>query len=405
MKLSSNFVLSCQILSAHPLRTVLSVVGVAVGVAAVVLMVAIGRGAEKQILDRIRSLGTNLIVVQAAQARTVAGRERQSETVTALTLKDADAITEECPSVALAAAATIKSMAAYWQSRKVPTTVEGLAIDGLDIRSIPLATGRFFDEQENRSRRRVAVVGPTVVERLFAGTDPVGQRIQIGKVPFEVIGMLAPRGTSPYGADQDDIILVPLGTAMRRLLNITYIHAIYIRARDGDEMERTEQQVRELLEERHRRRRQKNTFTIQNQADLIETERETTQSLTFLIGSVAGIALVVGGVGILAVMLMGIRERTREIGLRRAVGARRRDIVTQFLIEAVMLAGGGGLLGAAGGIGASYGVAKLGGWETVLSWPSVAIGLVFSISIGLAFGIYPALRAAKLEPIQALQGK
>ena len=404
MKLSANIVLSCQILAAHPLRTVLSVVGVAIGIAAVVLMVSVGRGAEKQILDRIRSLGTNLIVVQAAQARTVAGRERQSETVTALTLKDADAITEECPSVALAAAAVSKPLTAYWQSRKASTTVEGLAIDGLEIRCIPLATGRFFDEVEERSQRRVAVVGPTVVETLFGGTDPVGQRIQIGRVPFEVIGVLAPRGSSSYGSDQDDIILVPLATAMRRLLNITHIHAIYIQARDGNQMSRAEQEVRGLLEERHRRRRQTKTFTIQNQADLIETERETTRSLTLLIGSVAGIALAVGGVGILAVMLMGIRERTREIGLRRAVGARRRDIVVQFLLEAVLLASGGGLLGAAGGIGASYGAARLG-WETVLSWPSVAIGLVFSVSIGFVFGIYPAFRAAKLEPIQALHSE
>ncbi len=405
MKLSANLVLSCQILAAHPLRTVLSVVGVAIGIAAVVLMVSVGRGAEKQILDRIRSLGTNLIVVQAAQARTVAGRERQSETVTALTLKDADAITEECPSVALAAAAVSKPSTVHWQSRKASTTVEGLAIDGFEIRCIPLATGRFFDETEERSRRRVAVVGPTVVETLFGGTDPVGQRIQIERVPFEVIGVLAPRGSSSYGSDQDDIILIPLETAMRRLLSITYIHAIYVQARDGNRMDQADQEVSELLEERHRRRRQSNTFTIQNQADLIETERETTRSLTFLIGSVAGIALAVGGVGILAVMLMGIRERTREIGLRRAVGARRRDIVAQFLLEAVLLASGGGLLGAGAGIGASYGAATLWSWETVLSWPSVAIGLVFSVTIGILFGIYPAFRAAKLEPIQALRGE
>jgi len=405
VKLSANLVLSCQILAAHPLRTVLSVVGVAIGIAAVVLMVSVGRGAEKQILDRIRSLGTNLIVVQAAQARTVAGRERQSETVTALTLKDADAIIEECPSVALAAAAVSKPSTVHWQSRKASTTVEGLAIDGFEIRCIPLATGRFFDETEERSRRRVAVVGPTVVETLFDGTDPVGQRIQIERVPFEVIGVLAPRGSSSYGSDQDDIILIPLETAMRRLLSITYIHAIYVQARDGNRMDQAEQEIRELLEERHRRRRQSNTFTIQNQADLIETERETTRSLTFLIGSVAGIALVVGGVGILAVMLMGIRERTREIGLRRAVGARRRDIVTQFLAEAVLLASGGGLLGAGTGIGASYAAATLWSWETVLSWPSVAIGLIFSVTIGMLFGIYPAFRAAKLEPIQALRGE
>ncbi len=404
MKLSANLVLSCQILTAHPLRTVLSVVGVAVGIAAVVLMVAVGRGAEKEILDRIRSLGTNLIVVQAAQARIVAGRKRQSETVTALTLEDAEAVAQECPSVALVAPAVSKSMTAYWQSRKASTTVEGLAIEGLDIRCIPLGTGRFYDDVEDRSRLRVAVVGRTVVETLFEGTDPIGQRIQIGKVPFDVIGVLAPRGSSSYGSDQDNIVLIPLGTAMRRLLNITYIHTIYIQARDENAMMRAEQEVRELLEERHRRRRRTKTFTIQNQAELIETQRETSRSLTLLIASVASIALVVGGVGVLAVMLMGVRERTREIGLRRAIGARRRDIVVQFMMEAVLLAAAGGLLGAGIGIGATYAASTFGGWQTVLSWPSVAIGLIFSVSIGIFFGIYPALRAAKLEPIEALRG-
>jgi len=283
--------------------------------------------------------------------------------------------------------------------------VEGLAINGLEIRNIPLATGRFFDEVENRARHRVAVIGPTVVETLFGQVDPVGQRIQVGRVPFEVIGVLAPRGSSSYGSDQDDIILVPLETAMRRLLNITYLHTIYIQARNGNAMDQAEREVRDLLEERHRRRRRSNTFTIQNQAELIETQREMTRSLTLLIGSVASIALVVGGVGILAVMLMGVRERIPEIGLRRAIGARRRDITVQFLCEAVLLATGGGLLGASAGIGASYSAARFGDWQTVLSWPSVAIGLIFSISIGIAAGIYPALRAAKLEPIQALRGE
>lgn len=405
MKVSANVVLSCQILTAHPLRTVLSILGVAIGIAAVVLMVAVGRGAEKEILDRIRALGTNLIVVQAAQARTVAGRQRQSETVTALTLADADAVAEECPSVALVAPAVSKSMTAYWQSRRASTTVEGMVIEGLDIRCIPLGSGRFYDETEDRTRQRVALVGQTVVDTLFEGTDPVGQRIKIGKVPFDVIGVLAARGSSSYGADQDNIILIPLETAMRRLLNITYIHTIYVQAQDEDLMRRAEEEVHEVIEQRHLRRRQKNTFTIQNQAELLETQRETTKSLTWLIASVAGIAMVVGGVGILAVMLISIRERTREIGLRRAIGARRRDIVVQFMLEAILLAATGGLFGAAVGIGVTHAASEYGGWQTVLSWPSVGVGMLFSITTGLFFGIYPAMRAARLEPIEALRGE
>jgi len=403
VKLSSNLLLSCLILVAHPQRTLLSITGVCVGVAAVVLMVSVGQGAEKRILDRIRSLGTNLIVVRAAQSRRVAGRERQSETVTVLTTSDVDAIVEQCPSVSLATPVINKSVTAYWQSRKATTTLEGMTVDGFEIRNIPLATGRFFDELEDRSLSRVAVVGPTVVEILFQGTDPVGQRFHIGRVPFEVIGVTARRGADAQGADQDDLIIIPLKTAMRRLLNITYIHGVYVQVGASDQMNRAEQEIAETLSERHRRRRPQDTFTIQNQEELIRSERETTRALTLMIGSVAGIALVVGGVGILAVMLMSVRERTREIGLRRAVGARRRDVLVQFLLESVLLAGAGGLLGAGSGIGAAYGVSALGIWGTVLSWPAVAVGLGFSVSIGLVFGIYPAVHAAKLEPIQALR--
>jgi len=222
-------------------------------------------------------------------------------------------------------------------------------------------------------------------------------------VPFEVIGVTARRGADVQGADQDDLIIIPLETAMRRLLNITYIHGVYIQVGSSDHMDRAEQEIGETLSERHRRRRPQDTFTIQNQKELIKTERETTRALTLMIGSVAGIALLVGGVGILAVMLMSVHERTREIGLRRAVGARRRDILVQFLLESLLLAGAGGLLGAGSGIGAAYGVSALGIWGTVLSWPSVAVGIGFSVSIGLIFGIYPAVHAAKLEPIQALR--
>jgi putative ABC transport system permease protein len=207
------------------------------------------------------------------------------------------------------------------------------------------------------------------------------------------------------GVDQDDLIIVPLATAMRRLFNVTHIQTIYVQARSAELLNTGEKELRELLRQRHRLRDKPDDFTIQNQATLVDTERETTRSMTFLIGSVAGISLVVGGIGILAVMLISVRERTGEIGLRRAVGARRSDIRTQFLLESGLLAAAGGLVGVLGGVGAALALSTLGYWETVISWPAALIGFIFSVSVGIVFGIYPAMRAAALEPVEALRAE
>jgi putative ABC transport system permease protein len=403
MKLSRNIVLSIEILAAHKLRTLLSVTGIVVGVGAVVLMVSAGQGAQKQIVDRIRGMGTNLLVVNAGRTMIIAGRQRQMDTVRTLTVADAQAIAKECPSVVLAAPGVSKKLAVRWEDQDAFTNVAGMNAEGLTIRNITVASGRLFEADESRAAKRLAILGPTASANLFGNTDPVGQQIRIGKVPFEVIGLAAPRGMDVNGADQDDVILVPLETAMRRILNLTYVQTIYAQARTPRLLDTAEGEIAALLRQRHRLRDKPDDFTVQNQATVLEAERETTGSMTLLIGSVAGISLLVGGVGILAVMLMSVRERTKEIGLRRAVGALRRDIRNQFLFESAMLAGAGGVAGVVVGVGLSWAVSWLGYWPAMISWPAATVAFAFSVAVGVFFGLYPAIRAARLEPIEALR--
>ncbi len=405
MKLAKNIGLSYEILAAHKLRTLLSMLGIIVGVGAVVLMVAAGKGAERRILDRIRDMGTNLIVVNAGQTRIVAGRQRQMATVTTLVPDDARAMATNCASVRLAAPAISKKLAVRFGSENANTNLVGMAPNGFLIRNIEVARGRLFDAGESRGLRRVAILGPTVRKNLFGGDDPIGQKIRIGRVPFDVIGVTKPKGIDANGADQDDMVIVPLTTAMRRLLNVTYVDRIYAQAVNADALYQAERQIRAVLRRRHRLRGRPDDFTIQNQATLLKTERETSRSMTILVGGAAAISLLVGGVGILAVMLISVRERTAEIGLRRALGALRRDIRNQFLMEAAILSGSGGLLGVLSGVAGALTLSNLGYWETVVSWPAAGVAFLFSASLGIIFGIYPALRAARLEPIDALRAE
>lgn len=405
MKLGKNLSLSVEILAAHKLRTFLSVIGIVVGVAAVVVMVAAGRGAEQNILNRIRSMGVDLIAVNAGQTQIIAGRQRQLSTVKTLVPEDAAAILDECPAVALAAPVQTKKSTIRWEDQTANTTVLGMAPAGFAIRNLMVEEGRTFSDQDERALMRVAVIGGTVATNLFGGGDALGQQIRIGRVPFEVIGLMVPKGLDANGADQDDVIIIPLRTAMRRVLNVTYLQSIYVQAKNSGSLERAEREIQTVLRERHRLGVKPDDFTIQNQATLLATERGTSRSLTALIGSVAGISLFVGGVGILAVMLISVRERTTEIGLRRALGATRQGIRIQFLLEAVLLAGTGGGLGVLLGAGSAWALSALTRWPTLISWPSAIVALVFSGVLGMFFGIYPAARAASLEPIQALRAE
>lgn len=400
-----GFRIAIKSLTGHPLRVALAVLAIMIGVASVIVMVGIGRGAEDEVRRKIEGMGTNLIVVSAGQSRAVKGQVGQLGIMTTLTLKDASAIAEECPSVKLVAPAYSKKLSVKFENVSYSTRVVGTLPLIQKVRNISIESGTFFDEDENRLMAPVAIVGPTVVQTLFAGRDPVGESIRIGKVLFKVIGVTVPKG-AVSGEDEDDQILVPLRTAMNKLMNVTYLSNIFIEAAGFDRIHAAEAEIRSLLRERHRLREGKdNDFTIQNQADVIETQGSVARTFSLLVGSIAVISLIIGGVGILGVMLLSVRERVSEIGIRRAVGARRRDILVQFLVESSFLGVVGGVAGLLLGIGGSVGVKHFSGMPVVLAPDYVILSIVFSVATGLIFGIYPSWKAARLDPIEALTTK
>jgi putative ABC transport system permease protein len=402
-RVARGLLLSLQLLSAHRLRTTLSISGLFVGVAAVIVMVAVGEGAERRVATRLQAMGTNLLVVSAAPAPRLADRPRQVHVTTLLRAADADLL-RESPRAVAAAPVVSRGVIARWEGRNAPTTVTGTTPEGLRIRNISLAAGRAFDDHDEQQQARVALVGPTLARSLFGGADPVGQVIRIGAVPFDVVGVTRARGVDPGGADMDDVVLVPFATAARRVLNVPYVHAVFVEARSSADLEALEADVRQRLHARlGPRTGTLDPFVIQSQATLLRTERGAAAALQGLVGGVALLALVVGGIGILAVMLISVRERTREIGLRRALGAKRRDIHLQFIMESTMLASAGGAAGVLVGAVAAAAAAWLGPWDLVLTWPPVVAGLASSMALGLAVGALPAARAARLEPIRALR--
>jgi putative ABC transport system permease protein len=326
-------------------------------------------------------------------------------TVTTLTLEDAAALNGECPSVRSAAPVQSGKLPVKYESLTTNTTITGTTADILTIRKLKVARGAFFGEEENVGSRRVAVLGLTVVQNLFERSGPIGETIRIGKIPFEVIGVLEAKGSDLNGVDQDDQIWIPINTALRRLFNVAYVNTINIEAMSKGKMAFAQQQVREVLRERHwlNKKDEADDFTIQNQTDLIDAQRETAEAFTVLIASIAGISLLVGGIGILAIMLMAIKERTNEIGLRRAVGASRKDILVQFLLEAAVLSLGGGIVGIGTGLAGSLVTAAVTRLETSVSPASIALAFTFSLAVGIFFGVFPARKASLLDPITALR--
>jgi len=405
MKLTRSIALTRRQLLLHRLRTGLALLGIAIGVSAVILMVSVGRGAQQEVMDKIDSMGKYMLTVSAGQVRNMTGRAQVRGTVTTLTVTDVRAIADQCPSVAAVAPFQSKKLQVKYGAVGYSATVIGTSAEYQVIRDYLLSSGVFFTDDDNTTLRRTAVIGQTVKGYLFGDSDPTNQTVQIGKVPFEVIGVLAAKGVDVSGIDQDDVILIPIQTGLRRLFNISYISTIFIQAVDGNAMPSAASQVRALLRERHRldNRNKDDDFLIQNQADLVATQKETGETFTLLIAGIAGISLLIGGIGILAIMLMSVRERVKEIGLRMAVGASRRDILIQFISEAVALSACGGLAGIGIGVLGSVLLGTATAWKTNISVYSVLMSFGFSMAVGVFGGVYPARQASQLDPIVALR--
>jgi putative ABC transport system permease protein len=405
MNLARTLGISLEVLMGHRLRTVLSSAGIAIGVAAVVLMVGAGQAAEQDVVGKVKNMGTNLLVVQAGRFRSFGGRSRQVSSYTTLKTQDIRLIERSLSGDGVQNVCGFyqRGVVARYAGVRTRTSLAGAEPSIFTIRGMTADSGRLYSEMEERAMARVAVVGPTVVANVFYGADPVGQTLEINKVLFKVIGVASPRGQDLSGNDQDDIIYTPLSTAMVRVFHVDYLQSILIQASDEAAMKALPDRLVPILRKSHRLKPgADDDFTIQDQAQLLQSQQDTSQAFTVLVGAVAGVSLFTGGVGILAVMLISIRERTREIGLRRALGGRKRDILTQFLLESGSLAAMGGLAGLVFGIGGTLLTCRLNQWPTVWPWGATLVAVGLSVAMGVLFGLYPAMKAARLEPAVAL---
>jgi putative ABC transport system permease protein len=395
-------------LRAHKLRTALTMLGIIIGVAAVIAMVSVGAGAQKRIGDQIRSLGSNSIVVLPG-ASTSGGIRFGLGTQSNLTEEDAWAIPLEVPSVEVAAPSVRGSAQTVFGNTNWSTVIQGVTPEYLVAREWELAGGKMFGAEDVDAAAKVAVLGETVWRQLFGDTDPIDQTIRIKKVPFTVVGVLEPKGQSAWGQDQDDVILMPISTAKKKAIGRTQsnpraVGAISVRVREAELMEEAETQIRMLLRQRHRLQAdQEDDFQVRVMAEMFAAQEESARIMTMLLAAIASVSLLVGGIGIMNIMLVSVTERTREIGLRMAVGARSRDILAQFLVEAMTLAVAGGVAGILIGLGVSQTIASLANWTTEIPPEAIALAFVFSAAVGIFFGFYPARKASRLDPIEALR--
>ena len=385
------------------MRSVLTALGIIIGVGAVIAMVGIGNGAKAQVEAQIASLGQNVILIFSGSTTSSGIRTGWGGAGT-LKIEDAEAISREVPGVIGVSEEVVSTTQVAAGNQNWFTRVYGESADYFDIRQWPLADGAPFTAQDVRSANKVCVIGRTTATQVYGNEDPVGQILRIKEVPFTIVGVLTPKGLSTQGVDQDDIVIMPYTSAMKRVLGGTTLRNINVQIGDGQQVEAAQQQIISLLRQRHNiRPGRDDDFTVRNQQEIAEAATETSRVMTVLLGAIAGVSLVVGGIGIMNIMLVSVTERTREIGVRMAVGAHGSDILTQFLIEAVTLSSVGGLIGIICGIGASRILSAYAHWPTLISLSSVAIAFLFSAAVGIFFGFYPARKAARLDPIEALR--
>ena len=399
----SSFLIAFRALFAHKTRTFLASLGILIGIASVIVMVAIGKGSQKEVMDVIAGMGENLITVNAGEMKRRGGRLRLTGNVNTLTVRDAYRITDEIAEVEMVAPFEEKRMVAKFGNNSAETTIAGSTRDFLIIRDYHLQSGEQFSERDSKTANRVAIIGMTAVKNLFGEEDPMGQVIKVHFIPFKIIGVFEPKGVDTNGLDQDDLVLIPLSTYMRRIVNQKHITRIFVRASSRNNIAKASEKIRELLRENHKLTDDRNDdFTLVSQLDLEELKKETTELFTKLIVGVAAISLLVGGIGILAVMLISVKERTREIGIRRAVGATRRDIIRQFLYESLIIGFLGGGLGIILGVGLTLGLTKWGHWTLILDPNSIWTASWACAGLGIFFGVFPAIKASKLDPMEAL---
>jgi putative ABC transport system permease protein len=387
----------------NKMRTLLTMLGIIIGVAAVIVMVAIGKGAEKRIQDQIASMGTNLIMIfpGSMQSR---GVRMGADSGVRLSLDDVDRLRKNSTLVDAVSPVVRAGVQVIGGSGNWNTSVYGGSEQYLEIRDWPLTSGDNFTANDIRAQNKICIIGQTIVKNLFPNEDPVGQQLRLRNVPFKIIGVLKERGQNAFGMDQDDVIIAPYSTVLYRLSGHVHINQILARASSLEQMSQAQAEITAIMRESHKLPEgEDDDFTVRNQTDIASTAQETTQVLTILLASIASISLLVGGIGIMNIMLVSVTERTHEIGIRMAIGARSRDILVQFLIEAIVLSLSGGLIGVMIGFGATWIVHQTTGWNTVIAPVNVFLSFGFAGAVGVFFGYYPARKAAALNPIEALR--
>jgi putative ABC transport system permease protein len=397
--------IAVRALQSNKMRSVLTMLGVIIGVGAVIAMLAVGTGASERISAQIQSIGSNLLIILPGST-TSGGARMGAGTQPTLTLRDATAIKKECPAVLYVAPILGGVAQVVYGHTNWSTGVQGTTPDILPLRDWPLQSGRPFTDQDVRSATKVCLLGQTVVDNLFGADDPLGQTVRIRNIPFKVLGVLAAKGQSAGGQDQDDTVYIPVTTAQKRLFGTSFpgmVRTIMVEARSLEEMGAAEQQIGPLLRQRHHlAQRQEDDFTVRNLTQFLEAAEQSSRVMTLLLGAIASVSLLVGGIGIMNIMLVSVTERTREIGIRMAVGAKTRAIRRQFIAEALTLSMIGGITGIVAGVAVSKVISALAGWSTVISPFSVILSFGFSVLVGLFFGYYPARKASLLDPILAL---